>query len=54
MTKNTRKDILDWLKDYELATDQVYGDEDTLDGSAYILFNKILREERKYGNNSTR
>lgn len=45
MSKDTTKAIREWLKDYELATDTAYGDEDTLDGSAYILFNRILAEQ---------
>ena len=48
MTKQTIKSIKEWLHDYELATDEFIGDDDTLDGSAYNLFNKILREEKEY------
>ena len=36
------KEIRKWLADYELATGEVLGDEDTLDGSAYNLLNTIL------------
>lgn len=46
MKKKTLNKIIEWTKDYELATNQDYGDEDTLDGSAYILFNQILKENK--------
>ena len=47
ISEKTIKAIKTWLHDYELATDTTYGDEDTLDGSAYILFNKIINETKQ-------
>lgn len=44
MKETIKRAILLWLTDYELATGRAYGDEDTLDGAAYILFKKILAE----------
>lgn len=37
-----------WLKDYELATNTTYGDDETLDGSAYILLNEVANFIKKY------
>lgn len=42
MNKGLIKQIEEWLKDYELATGEPYGDADTLDGSAYILLGRVL------------
>ena len=46
LSKKSIEEIKKWLHDYELATDDAYGGEDTLDGSAYILLNRILNEIR--------
>lgn len=41
------KKIEAWLQDYEDVSGDCYGDDETLDGSAYILFNYILSEVRR-------
>ena len=40
--KELAKEILEWLSDYEETTGKSYGDDETLEGSAHILFNKVL------------
>ncbi len=52
MTKKLVKEIKQWLTDFDLATsDSGEPDQDTLDGSAYILLQKILKENITYRNN---
>jgi len=41
-------EIKKWLEDYEEITGMAYGDEDTLEGSAYILFNRALKELKTF------
>lgn len=54
MKQQITKAVKKWLKDYEAATGQSYGDSDTIEGSAYIIFNYILVELRRGTLGSTR
>jgi len=40
--KELIKEIRSWLADYEAITGENYGDDETLDGSAYILLSNAL------------
>ena len=39
--KQLLQEVRDWLQDYEELTGEAYGDEDTLEGSAYILLSRM-------------
>jgi len=42
MTKKLQKEIKKWIADYERLTGECYGDDDTLEGSAYNLLQRSL------------
>ena len=39
---NLKKRAREWLADYEKITGTCYGDDETLEGSAYILLSAVL------------
>jgi len=49
LTPQTKKEIKSWIKDFKKSFPSNVGiddDESTFEGSAYRLFNKILRENK--------
>lgn len=49
MKKELIKEIQAWCQDFEAITDPKWADEFTFEGSAYLIFRKILGSSRERG-----